>query len=80
MATLTIKNVPEPLVRRLKRQALLHRRSLNLEVITCLEGATQAVAVDADALLARARSVRRAPAGLRLTDAMLARLKTAGRP
>jgi plasmid stability protein len=80
MATLTIKNVPEPLVRRLKKQALLHRRSMNLEVITCLEGATHAVAVDADALLARARSARRAPADLRLTDAMLARLKTAGRP
>lgn len=42
MATLTIKNVPEPLVRRPKTQAALHRRSLNLEVISCLEGAARA--------------------------------------
>jgi plasmid stability protein len=37
MATLTVKNVPDALVRRLKQQAALHRRSLNLEVISCLE-------------------------------------------
>jgi len=37
MATLTVKNVPEDLVRRLKTQAAAHRRSLNQEVITCLE-------------------------------------------
>jgi len=37
MATLTLKNVPEDLVRRLKTQAAQHRRSLNQEVITCLE-------------------------------------------
>ncbi|MGH7324443.1 MAG: FitA-like ribbon-helix-helix domain-containing protein [Candidatus Rokuibacteriota bacterium] len=80
MATLTIKNVPEPLVKRLKRQATVHRRSLNLEVIACLEGATQAVAVDPDALLARVRAVRKAPARAALTDATLARLKSQGRP
>jgi plasmid stability protein len=80
VATLTVKNVPDVLVRRLKRQAALHRRSLNLEVIACLEGATQAAPVDPETLLARVRSVRRSPVGLRLTDAVLARLKAAGRP
>lgn len=80
MANLTIKNVPDPLVRRLKRQAARHRRSLNLEVITCLEAVAQAVPVDADTLLARARMVRRAPTGLRLNDRTLAALKTHGRP
>ena len=80
MATLTIKNVPEPLVRRLKRQAVSHRRSLNAEVISCLETTVQAAPVDADALLARMRAVRRTPAGGRLTDALLARLKSHGRP
>jgi len=80
MANLTIKNAPATLVRRLKRQAAVHRRSLNLEVIACLETATYAAPVDPEALLARARSVRRTPAGPRLTDARLARLKAAGRP
>jgi antitoxin FitA len=80
MANLTIKNAPDTLVRRLKRQAALHRRSLNLEIIACLETATHAAPADPEALLARARSVRRTPAGPRLTDPRLARLKAAGRP
>ena len=80
MANLTIKNAPATLVRRLKRQAAVHRRSLNLEVIACLETATHAAPVDPEALLARARSVRRTPDGPRLTDARLARLKAVGRP
>ena len=79
MATLTIKNVPDPLVRKLKTQATLNRRSLNHEVIACLETAAQAVPVDPEALLARARAVRRTPVGLRLTDRTLNRLKAYGR-
>ena len=80
MATLTIKNVPQPLVDRLKSQAALHRRSLNHEVITCLETAAQATPLDPETLLARIREVRRAPARFRLTDGALARFKRAGRP
>jgi plasmid stability protein len=37
MATLTLKNVPEELVARLKREAAKNRRSLNQEVISRLE-------------------------------------------
>lgn len=79
MATLTIKNVPERLVRRLKVQAVQHRRSLNNEVIASLEGVTQAAPVDPEAFLARARAVRRTPVGVKLTDRLLRRLKTEGR-
>ena len=79
MANLTIKNVPKPVVRRLKARAALHRRSLNLEVIACLETLVQAVPMDPDALLARVRAIRRIPARTRLTDRALARLKAAGR-
>ncbi|HQR16447.1 MAG TPA: hypothetical protein PKW52_06300 [Nitrospira sp.] len=80
MATLTIKNIPEPLVKRLKQQAAAHRRSLNFEVISCLEQMTHSVPIDADALLAKARAVRRIPKGIRLNDRLLQDLKTAGRP
>ena len=58
MATLTIKNIPEPLVKQLKKQAAAHRRSLNFEVISYLEQMMHSVPVDADALLARARAIR----------------------
>jgi plasmid stability protein len=80
MATLTIKNVPEVLVRRLKAQATSRRRSLNSEVITCLEALTQAVPLDPEGLLARVRAVRRTPIRGRLTDRTLSRLKSEGRP
>ncbi len=80
MATSTIKNIPEPLVRRLKQQAAAHRRSLNFEVISYLEQMTHSVPIDAEALLARARAVRLIPQGVRLNDRLLRDLKTAGQP
>jgi plasmid stability protein len=80
MATLTIKNIPDTVVRRLKRRAVAHRRSLNLEVIAVLEAATQSVPVDAEEVIARARAVRATPRGVRLTDALLKRWKNEGRP
>jgi plasmid stability protein len=76
---LTIKNVPKPMLRRLKARAILHRRSLNLEVIACLETLVQSAPVDTEALLARVREIRRTPAHTRLTDRTLGRLKAAGR-
>ncbi|HEU4369038.1 MAG TPA: plasmid stability protein [Methylomirabilota bacterium] len=79
MATLTIKNVPDRLVQRLKSQAVLHRRSLNLEVIACLEAAALPTPLDPEALLARARAVRVTPVGLKLTDELLKELKSDGR-
>ena len=79
MATLTIKNIPEPLVKRLKQQAAANRRSLNFEVISYLEQMTHSVPVDAESLLARARALRRTPKGVRLTDRVLHELKVAGR-
>jgi plasmid stability protein len=78
VANLTIKNVPKPVLRRLKARAALHRRSLNLEVISCLETLVQPTPLDAEALLARVREIRRTPARTRLTDRALRRLKTAG--
>lgn len=79
MATLTIKNIPEPLVKRLKQQAAAHRRSLNFQVISYLEQMTHSTPIDADALLARARALRRTPKGMKLTDRILDELKVAGR-
>jgi plasmid stability protein len=80
MATLTIKNVPQALVEGLKRRAVLHRRSLNLEVIACLEATVQTTPVEPETLLARIRATRAQPRGPRLTDRILNRMKTAGRP
>ncbi len=58
MATLSIKNVPEALVKRLKSQAATNRRSLNLEVIALLESVTRSTPIDVEAELARVRAIR----------------------
>jgi plasmid stability protein len=58
MATLSIKNVPEALVKRLKSQAATNRRSLNLEVIAVLESATRSTPIDVETELARVRAIR----------------------
>jgi plasmid stability protein len=78
MASVTVKDLPEKLHRRLKARALQHRRSLNSEIIACLEAAAAPQKLDPDALLARAASLRGRVGG-RLTDADLAALRNAGR-
>ena len=79
MATLTIKNVPEKLVKRLKAQASRHRRSLNLEVIATLESVAKARPLDPNAFLARVREVRQTSLNYKLTDRTLDLLKGEGR-
>jgi plasmid stability protein len=80
MATLTLKNVPDAVMKRLKAQAARHRRSLNSEAIDVLAGAGQAASVDVDALIARARAVRILPATDRfLTPRRLNAWKRQGR-
>ena len=78
MATLSIKNVPETLVKRLKTQAATNRRSLNLEVISVLDLATRATPIDVEAELARVRAIRvklKRP----ITDDYINRAKRRGR-
>ena len=37
MATITVKNIPDDLYARLKETATIHRRSINSEIIFCIE-------------------------------------------
>jgi hypothetical protein len=48
--TITLKNVPPILHRTLKKQAKLHKRSLNQEAITCLETTLGLAKTDRQAL------------------------------
>lgn len=56
--TLTLKNIPDELYRRLKASAETHRRSLNNEAIVCLESVLLPGRVDPGERLARARALR----------------------
>ena len=80
MPTLTIKRLPESLYSRLKRRAALHRRSLNSEIIVCLEQATNLPAIDSDTWLAEAEQLRNRLALSPMTEPRLRRAKAAGRP
>ena len=77
--TLTLKNLPAEVHHRLKARALRHRRSLNSEAIECLKAATITSAVDVEALLARARTLREQVRG-RLTASRLSEARKLGRP
>jgi plasmid stability protein len=80
MATVTLKNVPEELVRVLKKQAQQNRRSLNQEALSRLElslGRPQRSGADTVKAL---RSLHKRLAGLPpLTDAFLNRARNDGR-
>ena len=83
MPTLTIKSLPDALYRRLKARAAAHRRSLNSEILVCLERAVAAEPLEAAevrARLARADAVRTRLRTPPLTDALLRKAKGAGRP
>lgn len=79
MPSLTLKGLPADLHRRLKERAARSGRSLNAEVLACLQAAVGAERVDVEELLAKARALRRLARG-RLTDAEVTRMKREGRP
>ena len=58
--TLTLKNIPDEVYKRLKASAEAHRRSLNSEAIVCLESVLLPGRVAVSERLARARALRAA--------------------
>jgi antitoxin FitA len=80
VATLTIKNIPERLRRRLKESAAEHRRSINGEAISCLEKALAGGRVDPQEFLAQARVLRERLPRIFLTDRDLRAARREGRP
>ncbi|MBM3190819.1 MAG: Arc family DNA-binding protein [Chloroflexi bacterium] len=80
MPTITVKNVPPELYEELKRMAQANRRSINSEVIVCIERAVRNRPLDTAAVLARARALRRLTADHPLTDEAITSAKQFGRP
>jgi len=78
--TLTLKNIPDDIYKRLKEVADTHHRSLNGEVIACLEQALLPSRVSADEHLARARKLRTALEPGRFHADDIATAIKAGRP
>jgi plasmid stability protein len=79
MPTITVKNIPTDLYERLKQSARAHRRSMNSEIIVCIERAVRHRKIDPETMIVRARTLREKTAAYRLTDDVLSEAKTAGR-
>ena len=80
MPTITLKNIPPDLYERLKESAAANHRSINSEVITHIERGVRGRKVDPEALIARARELRRLTSRRPISDAEFATAKRAGRP
>lgn len=79
MATLTIKNIPDELYEQLKQSAARHRRSVNSEVIVCLEKVLGSSFVDHATLLASIRALRKTVSTVFVTEEDLQAAKDEGR-
>ena len=80
MPSITVKNVPAELYERLRQSAKANRRSINAEIIVCIERAVSAQPVDPEMVIARARELREKTAGYRISDEDLSAAKADGRP
>lgn len=80
MATLTVKNIPDDLYEKLKQRAKAHNRSLNREIIVCVQEALESRRVDPESFLARIEELHRKMQAPPLTDKMLRKARVEGRP
>ncbi len=80
MPAFTLKNIPDELYIRLKETAKAHRRSLNSEILYCVERTLGAHKIDVSEHLAMARTLRAKTANHPISDDELNAAKNEGRP
>jgi plasmid stability protein len=79
MPTVTLKGMPETLHRRLKSRARERGRSLNKEILSCLETAVSARRVDPETWLRRAAAAR-SQVRDQISDSDMKAWRKSGRP
>lgn len=79
MATVTVKNIPDELYERLKSVAEINRRSINSEIIMCIENAVVSRRIDLDDALENARQLRRLTSEHPISDVEFNQAKAEGR-
>lgn len=78
--TITVKNIPDALYERLRAAAQLQHRSINSELIACLERTLLPRRVSVEERLARARRLRASVSRPAVSRAEIVRAIRAGRP
>lgn len=63
MPSITVKNIPEEIYDRVREQAKAHHRSINSEIIACLEQSVKPQKVSTDDILQEARRLRKKAKG-----------------
>ena len=79
MATVTVKNIPSDIYEKLKLSAQRSRRSINSEIIACIERSVRSQQINPDLLVANARKLRNKTISHPITDNEFNQAKTAGR-
>ena len=79
MPTITVKNVPDDIYEDLKNSASIHRRSINSEVIFCIEKAVRSHHLDPKELFTRVEAIRNKIDVPPLTYAVLRQARGEGR-
>ena len=80
MVTVTLKNIPDNLYNQLNETAKLHHRSINSEILYCVERTINPHKVNVNEHLAIARQLRAKTANYLLTDEEIDKAKSDGRP
>ena len=80
MPTITLKNIPDTLYAQLKDAASAHRRSLNSEILYCVERTVGTHRIDVSEHIERAKQLRAMTSQHLLTDEELFEAKNEGRP
>jgi plasmid stability protein len=68
MPSITVKNIPEEIYNKIRSQAESHHRSINSEIIACLEQYTHAHRVSEEEILYEARRLRKRARGKLSSD------------
>lgn len=79
MASLTVKNIPDDLYEQLKQAANSHHRSINSELIVCLEKVLLPTKITSEERLNSARALRDSVNATVIDAAELDEAKRAGR-
>ena len=79
MATITVKNIPDDLYKKLKENASINRRSINREVIYCIENTVKSRKIDTDEFITQIDNFYRDKNIPLLTDTTLKEFKERGR-
>lgn len=79
MPSITVKNIPDEIYDKVREQAKDHHRSINSEIIACLEQTVQAKSISPNDILQEARRLRKKAKGSLSSQEIEAAINT-GRP